>query len=222
MSSGKWAEHECSRLTADHILDKKTWHQSVEEAVTEAHKIGLQVAVIFIDIDHMKQINDSLGHQAGDAAIEKVRGAIQKNLRLAETKLGKMREADVIGFSPAFKAGKLGGDEFGILCKTDETGAITLVERLRSTIKEEIAQDARLHDLEVSIGVSVLQPGMSSSELLQLADNEMYEDKLGRMPELNEQQKDFLRQIETGLEQHDLRFRDLGKYLLRLSRESEG
>ncbi|MBI4033856.1 GGDEF domain-containing protein [Candidatus Saccharibacteria bacterium] len=221
MAPGKRAEHEYSRFTADPILDKEAWHQTVEEAVAAAHSTGSQVAVVFIDIDQMKLINDSLGHEAGDKAIEKVRRSIRKNLRLGETGLGEMRKVDVIGHNPVFEAGKLGGDEFGILCKTDEKGAITLAGRLRSTLAEEIAQDARLHDLEVSIGISVLQPGMTSSELLRLADNEMYEDKLGHMPELNEAQKAFLRQVDEGLKYHNLRLRDLGKHLLRLSRESE-
>jgi len=50
----------------------------------------------------------------------------------------------------------------------------------------------------------------------------MYEDKLGRMPELNKEQKKFIRQMETGLKQHNLRLRDMGKHLIRLSREPEG
>ena len=219
---GRWVEAEHNRNPAGSVLDKETWHSVVEEAVTEAHKHGLQVTVIFIDIDQMKHINDSFGHNVGDQAIDTVRNAILKNLRLKEVGAEEKRNVDVIGYSSTIKAGELGGDEFGILCKTDEKGALALVRRLRESIQEDVAEDMKLRDLEVSIGVSVLQPSMSSSELLRLADHEMYEDKLGRMPELNKEQKKFIRQMETGLKQHNLRLRDMGKHLIRLSREPEG
>lgn len=212
----------------DSVMDKASWHEAAEEAVDECHKEGPQLAIIFIDIDQMKYINDNHGHGVGDQAIDKVRNSIQKNLRHSGTRPKDMH--DVIGYSPPirthsnfdeadFRAGDLGGDEFGILCRTGEKGALALVQRLRDTIREDVADDIRLCDLEVSIGVSVLLPGMSASELLQLADHEMYEDKLGRMPELNEEQKEFIRQVEVGLGRHNLRLRDMGKYLLRLSRE---
>ncbi|MEX0881328.1 MAG: GGDEF domain-containing protein [Candidatus Saccharimonadales bacterium] len=215
---------------AGSVMDKTSWHETVKEAVSESHRDGSQIALIFIDIDQMKYINDSFGHDTGDRAIDIVLKSIQENLRHTVTRPEEMH--DVIGYTPAsqihykpgtddFKVGNLGGDEFGILCRTDEQGALALVQRLRETIQKEVADDLRLRDLEVSVGVSVLQPGMSASELLRLADHEMYEDKLGRMPELNEDQKDFLRQIEAGLEQHNIRLRDIGKHLLRLARESD-
>lgn len=222
-------------VAEDPLLDKKTWHQEVETAVSDAKATGEPVAVLFIDVNHFKDINDTLGHSIGDEVIAEVRSLIQKSLRTTAQRAPEDRDQVAIsevrfppdrltGSEPIFSAGHIGGDEFGILCKTGEEGARKIVERLRLAFDNylENSKKVGLRDLDISlaIGVSVLQPGMSGTELLQLADQDMYNDKFNQLPPLNKKQREFLAQLEEGLYEHQIRLRDVGKYLLMLSREN--
>ena len=218
----------------DSILDKHGWHDAVEEAAIEARETGSPLAVFFIDVNHFKDINDTLGHQAGDDVIAGIREMLQQELRLTENRpkedrdLMWVHEAEQPSFyrgdePEGLEIGHIGGDEFGILCQTDDIGARAIEERLRNAFnKYKASQDEELQALDISlaIGVSVLQPGMSGQELLRFADEDMYADKLRQLPPLSEEQKKFLLQLYEGLEQHKLRLRDLGKYVLMLSRET--
>jgi GGDEF domain-containing protein len=216
------------------MLDKKTWHQAVEEAVAEAQANNTSLTVIFIDVNHFKDVNDTLGHAAGDEVIAEIRNLLVNNLRLSEKRLGEDR--DLISASEArapdltgteaeidAEAGHIGGDEFGILCETGDKGARIIEGRLRNAFTDYMAskEGTELGDLELSlaIGVSVLQPGMTSAQLLRSADREMYEDKMRQLPPLNEEQEKFLSQLYLGLEQHNLRIRDIGKYTVLSARK---
>lgn len=216
----------------DSILDKKKWHEAVDVAVAQSQVSGNQLAIIFIDVNHFKDVNDKLGHLAGDEVIASIRDILATSLRTTQERLPEDR--DLLSVSEAkspelprhlrkmdFQPGHIGGDEFGILCNTDEKGASILVKRLRKIFTDYVEnnKDERLKDLDISlaIGVSVLQPGMISSDLLYLADQDMYEDKIRQLSPLNEAQRKFLNDLAEGLKEHELRLRDVGKYLLMLA-----
>ena len=218
------------------VMDKKTWHRTVEDAALEAQRRGTPLSVIFIDVNHFKDINDSLGHAYGDQVIAEIQGILSKNLRLDKNRPGKnndlifVNEADssvIDGFGADLdlQSGHLGGDEFGILCKTDDNGARIVTSRLREAFDEYLQGESNteLKELGVSLamGVSVLQENMTVSQLLQAADREMYEDKLRQLPPLTDEQREFLIGLHEELDKHRVRLRDIGKYVVLLSRETK-
>jgi len=139
----------------------------LREARAQALRRDNHVAVLFLDLDHFKRINDSLGHGAGDAVL------VEVARRLA----AELREADI--------AARLGGDEFVVLL-TDLEGSLDRVtqhthgaaERIRAAIARPINSDGNQLYLSTSVGVSVLPEDSDSIEdLLRHADTAMYEAK---------------------------------------------
>jgi len=134
----------------------------IGQAIAHAHRNGTQLAVMFIDLDHFKTINDSLGHQLGDQLLKLVAIRIQACLR----------EVDTVS--------RLGGDEFVIVIPeladtTDATGvAIKLLETLSNNFH------LHTHDLHISasIGISVYPAdGDTAETLMRNADTAMYHAK---------------------------------------------
>ncbi len=122
-----------------------------------------RLAVLFIDLDDFKVVNDSLGHAAGDELLTAVAERVRACLRLQDT------------------AARLGGDEFGILVEeTDATGAGRVAERILSALRQPFALDQRQVFAEASIGIALGagrhdgQDGQSTEELLRNADAAMY------------------------------------------------
>ncbi|PRY38595.1 diguanylate cyclase (GGDEF)-like protein [Geodermatophilus tzadiensis] len=125
---------------------------------------GTEVAVLLVDLDRFKEINDALGHAAGDALLRQV------GPRLA----ADLRETDVLA--------RLGGDEFVVVARdTGADGALALAERLRSRLREPFPAGAMDLTVDASLGIAVgpAQAG-SAEELLQLADLAMYTAKRHR------------------------------------------
>jgi diguanylate cyclase (GGDEF)-like protein len=117
-----------------------------------------QAAVLFLDIDDFKAINDRLGHQAGDQLIIAIAGRLKAPLRAVDT--------------PA----RLGGDEFAVLLeRADETAAVDVAKRILGAFETPFALGGEMVAIHVSIGVAVSSGiGESGSELLRRADMAMY------------------------------------------------
>jgi diguanylate cyclase (GGDEF)-like protein len=137
-----------------------------EHALDNARRRDASLGVVFMDLDHFKRINDSLGHEAGDAVLRDVA------LRLAAA----VRRADTIG--------RFGGDEFIVLCEdADEAEVRQVVDRLRAELDRPVAVAGRPVQVTASIGVAVREAGdrRSAVELVRDADAAMYRAKaLGR------------------------------------------
>jgi diguanylate cyclase (GGDEF)-like protein len=132
------------------------------QALAAARRHGMPLAVLVLDIDHFKRINDELGHAAGDQAL------VQAVHRLRDG----LRTEDVLG--------RLGGEEFILLLpNTDSASAVSAGERIRqafSGLPLRLGDDART--VTLSIGVAVLAPAdRLFSQLLQRADRAMYAAK---------------------------------------------
>ena len=160
------------RWTSNHdaltdLPNRTYFHECLEEAIRQARNESGRIGLLIVDVDDLKQINDALGHDAGD---ELLRAFAE---RLTES-VGPM---DVVG--------RLGGDEFGILLTSVESEedveatAATIIERLR----EPFLCDGRLVDCRGSIGASVYpDKGGHKAELLKHADLALYAAKAaGRM-----------------------------------------
>ena len=125
-----------------------------------------RVAVLFIDLDRFKTVNDTHGHEVGDRVLVEIAHRIQSNLRSGDT------------------AARLGGDEFIVLCTDVRSSAdvTELVERLQARIREPIGANGQYVSVSVSVGVVVPQEsGATADALLRQADLAMYRAKqLGR------------------------------------------
>jgi diguanylate cyclase (GGDEF)-like protein/PAS domain S-box-containing protein len=119
-------------------------------------------ALFFFDLDHMKWINDALGHQEGDKALADIAAVLK----------GSFRKSDIVG--------RMGGDEFAVFAvdAAEEERGETL-ERLRGTLDSRNESGARKYRLSVSVGVAHFNAENPTSleELIGRADNLMYENK---------------------------------------------
>jgi diguanylate cyclase (GGDEF)-like protein len=140
----------------------------IDEEISRCQRTKGSCAVLFIDLDHFKQINDTWGHQAGDTILHEVSQRLFVTLRLHDFD------------------GRYGGEEFAIvLAESDLFGASQVAERLRDVVaslpcswKAEETKDAVNIPVTTSIGVAVYAiHGSTREELLQQADNAMYRAK---------------------------------------------
>lgn len=146
--------------------NRERFRRMLETAIEDAERDNESVAVLYIDIDNFKEINDSYGHDVGDAAI----CAVADHLQRSTSKKGTVF--------------RLGGDEFAMLL----TGAPTpdVIERVITRIRGNLSTPFNValsqeHELSVSIGVaSYPDDGESARKLLRAADRRMYDVKRGR------------------------------------------
>jgi len=130
---------------------------------------GSGCAVLFIDIDNFKLINDSYGHKTGDAVLIEVASRIE----------AAVRTCDTIGRPLAGMAGRLGGDEFIVLLEdvADPSQAILVTRRLQEMITAPLTVDGRVLHAGASMGVAIGTPEHTPEELLREADTAMYRAK---------------------------------------------
>jgi diguanylate cyclase (GGDEF)-like protein/PAS domain S-box-containing protein len=120
---------------------------------------GRGTAVLFVDLDEFKQVNDGFGHEAGDTVLREVA------LRL----LASVRGTDTVG--------RLGGDEFAVIC--EDTGveeALVVAHRILDACREPVRIGESEHITRLSIGVAVAPP-YGFDELVRRADEAMYRAK---------------------------------------------
>jgi diguanylate cyclase (GGDEF)-like protein len=158
----------------DHLTglpNRSLFDDRLEHALQRRRDAQRGVAVLFIDVDGFKRINDSLGHSAGDAALREAALRIRSAVRPHDT------------------VARLGGDEFTVLCEDlDGDGdALTIADR----IVEALARPVAIHDSDVvlraSIGVALAGPAdVRPEELLRRSDDAMYQAKArgGGRPQL--------------------------------------
>jgi chemotaxis family two-component system sensor kinase Cph1 len=131
----------------------------LEQAIAR-HGRGHDVALLFVDVDQFKAINDTFGHGAGDDAL----------IHVAEALTGAARGEDTVA--------RLGGDEFIILCEgVSFESAHGLAERIRGAVAEPPKGDAPWR-VSVSIGVAMADLDLDASHLLSAADAAMYRAKV--------------------------------------------
>lgn len=141
------------------LPNRRTIMEYLRERI-EYVSIGNPCAVLLIDIDHFKSINDSLGHQTGDRCLRAVGRAIAANIRNVD------------------RAGRIGGEEFVILMPdTTSEMARMIGERLRAALAQTDVRYATGEPLTASIGVAVAAISDTVDSLLARADRALYQAK---------------------------------------------
>jgi diguanylate cyclase (GGDEF)-like protein len=144
------------------LANRRTLDEELALEWRRAHRVGDSLAFVLLDLDDFKAVNDSHGHQAGDAVLRAV----------GETLGAGVRQVDL--------AGRYGGEEFAlILPETDLRGALRLAERLRVKLEStsvELASGETLH-ATASFGVGVNDELASPEELVGAADEALYAAK---------------------------------------------
>ena len=149
------------------VFNRATLANQIDDAVREAGVEGISLSVLMIDLDHFKQVNDELGHAAGDQILRAVADEMQSVMR------------------PQDSIARYGGEEFVVVARaTHRAEACRLAERLRAAIASlRLPTDRGIAKTTASVGVASLSEcqGCSGTQLLQLADERMYEAKrMGR------------------------------------------
>jgi two-component system CheB/CheR fusion protein len=157
------------RRRADHdpltgLLNRSAFELELERELGLASRYRTPCALLVLDVDNLKNINDVHGHLAGDAVLRAVAVAFR----------GRLRQTDI--------AGRLGGDEFGVLLPQADGAAARIVagEILAAVRAHEIAPATDGGSASVSLGVALVKiPGLRTSDVFRCADQAMYRGKTG-------------------------------------------
>ena len=143
------------------LPNRRGFMRQLEQLIARVNRYGDEAAMLFVDVDGLKLINDSCGHRAGDEAL----------MFVAELLVRGVRKSDYVA--------RIGGDEFGILLEhADESTASETAARLVSQIAGcEFCYDGSCLPLSVAIGFTLIEKGDSSEDIIERADLAMYVDK---------------------------------------------
>jgi diguanylate cyclase (GGDEF)-like protein len=145
------------------LANRSLFFDHTEQALRRARRTGYSPVVLCLDLDGFKDINDSLGHLAGDALLRTV----------ASRLLGAVRAADTVA--------RLGGDEFAILIDDPQGGlseAAALAQRLLEVISDPVDLDGQQVTVAASIGIVAAEPTATPLSLFRDADIAMYRAKV--------------------------------------------
>jgi len=152
---------------ADHdaltgLLNRRSFARALSSQAALAARYGAQGALLLLDLDHFKYVNDTVGHQAGDEVI----------VRAAEILRGRLRDSDVLA--------RLGGDEFAVLLpKTDANDAGLVAHELLQALRDEpvgLPGSVR-RAMTASVGVATFDTKLTGEDVLVNADLAMYDAK---------------------------------------------
>jgi len=168
ISARKHAEDELRALLLKDELtglpNRRAFITLSEQALKVATRMERDVLMIFIDVDHLKNINDTWGHLAGDRALIDTARVLQESCR----------EADIVA--------RLGGDEFVALMSVDSDQTAELIhERIQARVDKHNRETERGYSLSLSVGATRSKAeGTMLADLLAQADTALYEQKRGR------------------------------------------
>ena len=143
------------------LPNRRGFMRELERLIARVDRYGINAAMLFVDVDGLKMINDTLGHRAGDEALIQVAALLSKGVR----------HSDVVA--------RIGGDEFGILlessddCAAHETAA-RLIEQISAC---EVLHDGEALPLGVAIGVGMIDALDTAEAVMERADEAMYARK---------------------------------------------
>jgi diguanylate cyclase (GGDEF)-like protein len=142
------------------LPNRNLFRDRLDQSILVARRAQTAATVMFLDVDHFKEINDTLGHEAGDSLIDVLAERLRAQIRGGET------------------LARLGGDEFAILCNGSASDASLLAERLHSALHGTVTVRDFPLEITMSIGVATFpEHGDDADTLLRHADVAMYQAK---------------------------------------------
>jgi diguanylate cyclase len=169
------------------LMNRVHWEQAVATEFQRCRRIGHSSAVLMLDIDHFKAVNDVHGHQVGDAALRAVAAMLRDSLRMHDI------------------AGRYGGEEFGVVLPgIDASGAAAIAERIRRKIESSIVEARRGVRVTASIGYAALGNGdHDPGAWIARADRALYAAKAaGRNCAIGQEIGDGARILKSGSGTH--------------------
>ena len=149
------------------LANRRLFQDRAEQARLAARRDGGGFSLMLLDLDRFKEINDTLGHQAGDAVLEELAQRLRTVARASDT------------------VARLGGDEFALvlLGARDGSSALFVADRIRRALDEPIALDGLSLQIETSIGIAVFpEHGEDIESLMRHADIALYASKEAHAP----------------------------------------
>jgi diguanylate cyclase (GGDEF)-like protein len=148
--------------TLVNLPNRRGFMRGLERLIDRANRYDEQSAMLYVDLDGLKMINDTFGHHAGDQAL----------IQVAELLVGGVRKSDVVA--------RIGGDEFGILlAHSDETSAHDAASRLVELIADcDFDHEGEALPLSVAIGVGMIGGEDTPDAVMARADEDMYRRKV--------------------------------------------
>lgn len=145
------------------LPNRALFSDRLQHAISEAVRNRTRLAVLFIDLDHLKTVNDTRGHSVGDLLLQSAAHRLQSSVRKSDT------------------VARMGGDEFVVVLPgiENEQYALALAEKLRLSLSQPFDLDGFLcNDVTASIGVAIYpEHGLNEIDLARNADDAMYEAK---------------------------------------------
>jgi diguanylate cyclase (GGDEF)-like protein/PAS domain S-box-containing protein len=157
------AAEERLRHMADHdaltgLVNRRRFEEELERHIAHGRRYGVDGALLLLDLDDFKQVNDRHGHRAGDRVLTAVAGVLKHRLR----------ESDVVA--------RFGGDEFAVLMPHGAAEeAAGLADLLAGALRTDVVSPHG--PLRASVGVAVFEESTTSDEILSRADDAMYAEK---------------------------------------------
>ncbi|GIE94734.1 GGDEF domain-containing protein [Paractinoplanes rishiriensis] len=143
------------------VANRRSFDGELARAITWADGAQQPVALLTLDVDYFKKINDTWGHAVGDQALQAVAEALQK-----------------IAHGPEDVVGRLGGDEFLVLLRTDQAGALRATEELRALVAEIDSLPCGPPGLSIGVAVAP-EHAATTEELTAASDAALYQAKEG-------------------------------------------
>jgi diguanylate cyclase (GGDEF)-like protein/PAS domain S-box-containing protein len=156
--------HMAQHDTLTGLPNRALLHDRLEQALAQARRHGHRVAVMFLDLDRFKSINDTLGHEVGDILLQEVAHRLR----------GVVRAADTVG--------RLGGDEFVVVLHevADSAAAAQVAEKIVTAFMPPVCIGAHELRASTSIGIALYpDSNVEAHALLKHADTAMYQAKHG-------------------------------------------
>jgi diguanylate cyclase len=144
------------------LMNRRSLTERLEHAIAMANRYGQRLALLFLDLDRFKSINDSLGHDAGDDLL----------LQVADRIGGSVRESDIVA--------RLGGDEFVVLMEAlpNYSAAAEVARKIIAAIDKPFLLGSQSINTSASVGISLFpQDGTTMQTLMRSADLAMYHAK---------------------------------------------
>jgi diguanylate cyclase (GGDEF)-like protein len=144
------------------LKNRRRFEEDLRAELARSHRYGVPGALLMLDLDHFKQVNDTLGHPAGDRVLAEIAAVLR----------GRARETDVLA--------RIGGDEFAIVLPRCDLGeAEEVADEIATAIRERMSAERGVPPITASIGIAPFGTGrrLSCESVLGRADAAMYEAK---------------------------------------------